>query len=284
MTGPERGYRRLLRAYPAWYRRERGEEIVDTLLAAAPAGRARPSLRDARALVLGGLRVRAGQDRRLTTAANLRLAVLFGVVLWLSGRASFELSFACQGWLHWVPPGQHFAYQAACGLVVLAAAGSAWLAPRPVAAAISLIAAAACAWPWQGLWWLLGQPAMLVALALLALGRERMPRSWLWLFGVVIVGQILTLLIEFGPGPSSYLISQLLNNLPLVLVAAVVLWAVVDARPAIAVGICVALGRAIPFATGWYDSIFGGVFFLPLAWGTLLALVMVLRLRRQAVL
>jgi len=31
----------------------------------------------------------------------------------------------------------------------------------------------------------------------------------------------------------------------------VVLWAVVDARPAIAAGISAALGRAIPFATGW---------------------------------
>ena len=80
----------------------------------------------------------------------------------------------------------------------------------------------------------------------------------------------------------NYLTSQLLNNLPLVLVAAVVLWAFVDARPAIAVGICVALGRAIPFATGWYDTIFGLQFFLPLAWGTLLALLMVLRLHRQA--
>ncbi|MGH3409001.1 MAG: hypothetical protein ACRDRJ_41860 [Streptosporangiaceae bacterium] len=85
---------------------------------------------------------------------------------------------------------------------------------------------------------------MLAALALLALGKERMPRSWLWLLGIVVAAETATWLIEFGLRPTSYLTSQLLNNLPLVLVAAVVLWAFVDARPAIAVGICVALGRA----------------------------------------
>jgi hypothetical protein len=66
----------------------------------------------------------------------------------------------------------------------------------------------------------------------------------------------------------------------------VVLWAVVDARPAIAAGVCAALGRTIAFATGWYDTQFGGdpVFFWPLAGGAILVLVMTLRLRRQAVL
>jgi hypothetical protein len=288
VTGLERGYRRLLRAYPAWYRRERGEEILDTLLAAAPRGRTWPSLRDCGALILGGLRVRAGQNRRLTAAASLRLAVLFGVALWLTGNVSFDLAFAGQGWLHWVPPGQHFAYIAARGLVMLAAVGAAWFAPRPVVAAISLIAAAACAYPWQGPWWLLGEPAMLAALALLALGKQRMPRSWLWLLGAELVAQMPA---SFGFGRFHgllplFLFPWLIDYLPWAILAAVVLWAVVDARPAIAAGVCAALGRAIPFATGWYDTQFGGdhVFFWPLAGGVMLALVMTLRLRRQAVL
>jgi hypothetical protein len=54
----ERRCRWLLRAYPAWYRRGRGEEMLDTLLEASPPGRRWPSFRDARALVIGGLRVR----------------------------------------------------------------------------------------------------------------------------------------------------------------------------------------------------------------------------------
>jgi hypothetical protein len=54
----ERRCRWLLRAYPAWYRRERAGEMVGTLLEASLPGARWPSFRDARALVIGGLRVR----------------------------------------------------------------------------------------------------------------------------------------------------------------------------------------------------------------------------------
>ena len=58
MTGLERHCRWLLCAYPAWYRRERSGEMLGTLLEASAPGRRWPSFRDARALVIGGLRVR----------------------------------------------------------------------------------------------------------------------------------------------------------------------------------------------------------------------------------
>jgi hypothetical protein len=58
VTPLERRCRWLLRAYPAWYRRKRAEEMLGTLLEASPPGRGWPSLRDARSLVIGGLRVR----------------------------------------------------------------------------------------------------------------------------------------------------------------------------------------------------------------------------------
>jgi hypothetical protein len=286
VSGLERGYRRLLRAYPAWYRRERGQEILDTLLAAAPHGRTWPSLRDCGALILGGLRVRAGQNRRLTTTANLRLAVLFGVALWLTTELSGDLGVLASigmGWLHLAP--RPFAYVVVRGVVTLAAVGAAWFAPRPAAAAISLIAIAAIsliavatdAYRVQGAWWPLGEPAMLAALALLALGKERMPRTWLWLLGVELAAQTLAWL----PSRSLSFLFGALNDLPWVILAALVLWAVVDARPAIAACVAAALGQAISFATGgWY----GTQFFWPLAWGAVLVLVMTLRLRRQAVL
>ncbi len=58
MTPLERHCGWLLRAYPAWYRRQRAGEMLGTLLEASPPGRKWPSVRDTRALAIGGLRVR----------------------------------------------------------------------------------------------------------------------------------------------------------------------------------------------------------------------------------
>lgn len=51
-------YRRLLLAYPRYYRRERGLEILTTLMDAAASGTHRPSTRDKLDLVFSGLRFR----------------------------------------------------------------------------------------------------------------------------------------------------------------------------------------------------------------------------------
>jgi hypothetical protein len=58
VTPLERRCRWLLRAYPAWYRRDRAGEMLGTLQEASGPGQSWPSLRDARTLVTGGLRVR----------------------------------------------------------------------------------------------------------------------------------------------------------------------------------------------------------------------------------
>jgi hypothetical protein len=79
----ERRARTLLRAYPADYRRDRADEVIGTLLEATPAGRSFPSARDARALIAGGVRARAAVNRRLSTTANLRLALLLGPSIFL---------------------------------------------------------------------------------------------------------------------------------------------------------------------------------------------------------
>ncbi|MDG4822646.1 hypothetical protein O7635_12375 [Asanoa sp. WMMD1127] len=54
----ERRYRRLLLAYPRAYRRDRGDEMVTTLLEGAPPGRVRPPAGDVWDLLRGGLRQR----------------------------------------------------------------------------------------------------------------------------------------------------------------------------------------------------------------------------------
>jgi hypothetical protein len=123
-------YRLLLRAYPAWYRRERGEEMLGTLLEASPPGRRWPSLRDARALIMGGFRVRAGQNQRLTTAANLRLAVLLGAALALLWLVAGDLTDVILHWTHTYSPSPGIASEAVYGVLTLAAVVAAWFAPR----------------------------------------------------------------------------------------------------------------------------------------------------------
>jgi hypothetical protein len=95
----ELAYRRLLLAYPADYRNERGDELVSTLLASAPPGRRRPSIAEAFDLLYHGFRTRARLTRRtltgpaaadelvqaavvsLTVAAAVAVAVIVGVSL-----------------------------------------------------------------------------------------------------------------------------------------------------------------------------------------------------------
>src|SRR5215469_17227780 len=83
--------RLLLRAYPAAYRSERGEEIIGTLLETTPEGRGWPLPRDIRGLVAGGLRARAQLNRHNTTGANLRVAVFVGVAAYLAFAAAVIL-------------------------------------------------------------------------------------------------------------------------------------------------------------------------------------------------
>jgi hypothetical protein len=63
MTGDPRArrYQRLLFCYPRSYRQARGDELVATLLDAAPPLRTRPSLREAGNLIGHGLRCRLGR-------------------------------------------------------------------------------------------------------------------------------------------------------------------------------------------------------------------------------
>ncbi|SBT53554.1 hypothetical protein [Micromonospora narathiwatensis] len=71
-----RHYRRLLLAYPRAYRRERGEEILGLLLDTAPAGRTRPTVREALDLIRGGLRCRLGRPASSTVGVWAVLTAL----------------------------------------------------------------------------------------------------------------------------------------------------------------------------------------------------------------
>lgn len=86
----ERRYRVVLRAYPASYRADRGDEILGTLLEGAPAGQTAPSWswRDIYTLLLAGLRARTLQNHRLSTPANVRLAAMLSLAILLGTLAA----------------------------------------------------------------------------------------------------------------------------------------------------------------------------------------------------
>lgn len=79
----ERWYGLLLRAYPAHYRRRQADVMLGTLMELARPGQRRPQPREVRALLCGGVQVRAGVDRQRSRADVWRggaviAALLFG--------------------------------------------------------------------------------------------------------------------------------------------------------------------------------------------------------------
>jgi hypothetical protein len=284
MTRLARCYRLLLRAYPAWYRRERGEEMLGTLLEASPPGRRWPSLRDARALIMGGFRVRAGQNQRLTTAANLRLAVLLGAALALLWLVAGDLTDAILHWTHTYSPSPGIASEAVYGVLTLAAVVSAWFAPRPVVAVLA-VAAAALYVSWGDRIMAIQPAGLLILLAVLVFGRERLPRPWLWLAGVVFAADLLQ---GLTPANSLYFLYIPLVFVPWIILGIVVLWAAVDARPLIAMAIYIAskylfvsalsyLGYGVVPLASWQ-------WYLPTIGAAILAAAGTWRLRHQVVL
>jgi hypothetical protein len=248
MSPLERRCRRLLRSYPRWYRRQRGEEMLATLLEASQPGQRWPLARDVRALIIGGLRVRATQGQRLTTAANLRLAVQFGAALTLLPLTAGNLTSVILIWTRVystnVGIGQWLAY----GLLVLAAVVAAWFAPRPVAAVLAVAAAAAAAWVYWGDRETAILPAgLLVILAVLVSLGERLPRSWMWLAGAWLVANVRQALTILAP---LHFLYPLLVFVPWIILGIVVPWAFVDARPAMAMAIYIARAPFRKHATG----------------------------------
>lgn len=76
----ERRYRLLLRAYPAAYRRERADELIDTLIGDEPTARRWPGIRQSAALIRGGLRVHGGSTAPRPTAVLLWQGIHLGAM------------------------------------------------------------------------------------------------------------------------------------------------------------------------------------------------------------
>jgi hypothetical protein len=241
MTDYERRCRRLLRAYPADYRAERGDEIIDTLIEAHP-DRTRPTVRDAVALVAGGLRVRATENRRLPLRTNLRLAVLFGATavlvmpeVWFVSSLLFDHGY------------RHAAVFMVGALIAIAVAVvSAWLGQTRwtvVAGVVGVLALAiepardapefqANAYVSQ-----LPLAVALVAVVLLARPTPRPHRAWLWF------------LVPFaGPEVLPYSWTERIAPLAAVIVIGTLVvaffWIAIDVRPAVGFALYFIIGMA----------------------------------------
>lgn len=87
----ERAYRRLLLAYPRRFRRDRGTEILTTLLDAAPPDRRRPTAWETVDLLAGGVRARLLPP---PTASAAVAATIVALLVGIGGAAA-------AGWLGW---------------------------------------------------------------------------------------------------------------------------------------------------------------------------------------
>ena len=265
MSPLERRSRLLLRAYPASYRRDRGEEILGTLIEATPRGRQWPLARDVRALVIGGLRARAAQNRGRSMAVNLRLTALLGVAIYLALAAWGYLATTvvnAQPGGTWVLTYRPFSWPALlAGLLMVAAVILLWVGRRWLLVGAALAAAAAAAF-YSAFSYreiaggFVTQLLCLAAVVVLARRTERPARGWLWVISAIVAAVAVPSFFQavvFLP----YQAPSLLLCILLVLLA----WIGIDARPAAALGtyylivsLSALLGNAVMGAGNWFSD------------------------------
>lgn len=191
----ERRYRRLLRFYPAGYRRERGDELLDVLLQDAASGQRRPGVRDAGALIAGSLRIRFGVDHSLSLAVSVRMAAIGAMVVFLALQAADALDgFASQIqlWMHY-GAGQSVSAgdwrYAVVGALTLATAVLLWTnrGRMAVVAAAGAVLAMATWRFYHDPWTTVMAPLINMIMVTIAVAvsyrraRPAFPRSWAWL-------------------------------------------------------------------------------------------------------
>jgi hypothetical protein len=243
----ERRARWLLRAYPAAYRADRGEEIIGTLLEAVPPGRDWPSARETVALAAAGLSARRAANLRQGLAASLRqvavagaavyLAQLpalgLGAVVWSARRGHLSFLFWEYEWL--------FYALGVLALVILAAGwfGRRWLVAAGAAAAVTAAMSFLLMWQAWDLMIVLAEfigPPVVVFL-LFARRIYRPPLSLLWLPGLALGVALAESLANTVPAflgaitAETTLLSPYTTGLSLVPVLVAVCWLATDVRP-----------------------------------------------------
>jgi uncharacterized protein (TIGR03382 family) len=243
----ERRARWLLRAYPAAYRADRGEEIIGTLLEAVPPGQDWPPSREAVALVAAGLRARRAANLRQGLAASLRQVAVAGAAVYLvqlpalglgavvftARREHLPFLFWFYGWLFY-----------ALGLLALVLLAAAWsgrrglVAAGAAAAVIAAVSFTVIRQEWDLMVVLADFVGPPVAVFLLFARRtERPPVSLLWLPGLVLGVALAESLANTYPAlfaattAGTTLLSPYTSGLSLVTVLVAVCWLATDVRP-----------------------------------------------------
>jgi hypothetical protein len=257
----ERRARWLLRAYPAAYRADRGEEIIGTLLEAVPPGRDWPPSREAVALVAEGLRARRAANLRQGLAASLRQVAVagaavyliqlpaqgLGAVAWAARRGHLPPLFWNYGWLLY-----------ALGVLALVILAAGWSGRRVLAAAgaaAAVIAAVSFLVIMQD-WHLMvvladfvGPPV--VVFLLFARRTERPPLSLLWLPGLALGVALGESLANTHPAlfaattAWTTLLSPYATGLSLVTVLVAVCWLATDVRPLASLVLAFTVSRVV---------------------------------------
>jgi hypothetical protein len=240
----QRRYGRLLRLYPADFRRDRGAEVLDTLLDAAEDGRMRPAWRETGAMVLGALRAHAGRDQRRSVRDSWLTALRAAALMLLAAalartflRLAVDLSVGGP-MLWWVaePEALNLVSLALTVLALIAALSRRHLVGA-VLAAVAFGLAAAVTRPGDGPVFGAFEELPLAVLLLLAVaGRRPAPASGLLRYAPVIPAVLV--LAEFGLASTFPEVSGIVTRaLALAAVLAALLWLAVDERVTTAFGL-----------------------------------------------
>jgi hypothetical protein len=237
----------LLRAYPAAYRADRGEEIIGTFLEAVPPGRDWPPSREAFALVAAGLRARRAANLRQGLAASLRQVAVagaavylvqlpamgLGAVAWSARRGHTPFLFWDYEWLFYALGG--------LALVILAAGWSGrrgLVAAGAAAAVITAVSYTVIRQDWHLMVVLADFVGPSVVLFLLFARRTvRPPLSLLWLPGLALGVALAGALANTAPAlyaamtAGTTLLSPYTTGLSMVTVLVALCWLATDVRP-----------------------------------------------------
>jgi hypothetical protein len=229
MTELERRYARLLRLYPAAYRRARGAEMLAVLMASAPPGRRRPELRQLWALTIGALQVRAGAHGRRTVAQSWRASLRTAALMLLIESAGQVIPRISDDQL-----ATSVVVAVACVLAVIAVLRGAYLVAATVTAAAFVLDEVARQTAYQGSspWPLPLVVALLIPL--IGSGRAAVPRALNYLLLVPVVSVALDAYGTQAHDPAFQTGGRAVWQL---LAVAAALWAVVDERVTLTFGL-----------------------------------------------